>query len=61
MIQFMPKSFVNGVLNGQPINQGLLQNVRLVGEYRGKQALLKQQFPQVLETLRGNLKRRPPM
>lgn len=31
----MPKSFENGVLNRQPINQGLVQSVRLVGEYRG--------------------------
>ena len=28
----------NGVLDRQPINQGLLQSVRVVGEYRGKQA-----------------------
>ena len=53
MIQFMPKSFENGVLDRQPISQGLLQSVRLVGEYRGKQALFKQQ-PQVLEALREN-------
>jgi Fic family protein len=50
----MPKSFQNGVLNRQPINQGLVQSVRLVGEYRGKQALFKQQSPQVLEALREN-------
>jgi Fic family protein len=50
----MPKSFENGVLNRQPINQGLVQSVRLVGEYRGKQALFKQQSPQVLEALREN-------
>src|ERR1019366_425694 len=54
MIQFMPKSFENGVLNRQPINQGLVQSVRLIGEYRGKQALFKQQSPQVLEALREN-------
>src|SRR6266566_4815795 len=54
MIQFMPKSFENGALDRQPINQGLLQSVRLVGEYRGKQALFKQQSPQVLEALREN-------
>jgi hypothetical protein len=42
------------VLSRQPINQGLVQCVRLVGEYRGKQALFKQQSPQVLEALREN-------
>ena len=54
MIQFMPKSFANGALDRQAINQGLVQSVRLVGEYRGKQALFKQQSPQVLEALREN-------
>ena len=50
----MPKSFENGVLNRQLINQGLVQSVRLVGEYRGRQALFKQQSPQVLDALREN-------
>lgn len=50
----MPKSFENGVLAGQALNQGLLQSVRLVGEYRGKEALFKQQSPQVLQALREN-------
>jgi Fic family protein len=54
MIYFMPKSFENGVLTQQLINQGLLQSVRLVGEFRGKQALFKQQSSQVLEALREN-------
>ena len=54
MIQFMPRSLENSVLVGQPINQGLVQSVRLVGEYRGKQALFKQQSPQVLQALREN-------
>jgi len=40
------------VLDRQPINQGLVQSVRLVGEYRGKQTLFKQQSSQVLEALR---------
>jgi Fic family protein len=48
----VPRSFASGVLARQPINQGLLQSVRLVGEYRGKEALFKQQSPQVLEALR---------
>src|SRR5919204_4678641 len=50
----MPKSFENGVLARQTLNQGLLQSVRLVGEYRGKEALFKQQSPQVLQALREN-------
>lgn len=48
----MPKSFENSVLGRQALNQGLLQSVRLVGEYRGKQALFSQQSPQVLQALR---------
>lgn len=48
----MPKSFENRVLARQALNQGLLQSVRLVGEYRGKEALFKQQSPQVLQALR---------
>ncbi|HLG58627.1 MAG TPA: Fic family protein [Vicinamibacterales bacterium] len=48
----MPKSFENGALARQPLNQGLLQSVRLIGEYRGKEALFKQQSPQVLQALR---------
>ena len=45
-------SFEDGILAGQSLNQGLLQSVRLVGEYRGKEALFKQQSPQVLQALR---------
>ncbi len=48
----MPNSFENGVIARQSINQGLLQSVRLVGEYRRKQALFKQQSPRVLDALR---------
>jgi Fic family protein len=50
----MPKSFENDVLARQGLNQGLLQSVRLVGEYRGKEALFKQQSPQVLQALRDS-------
>jgi Fic family protein len=46
------KSFEHGVLARQSLSQGLLQSVRLVGEYRGKQALFSQQSPQVLQALR---------
>jgi Fic family protein len=52
MIQFVPKSFEHGLLDRQLVSQGLLQSVRLVGEYRGKEALFKQQSPQVLQALR---------
>jgi hypothetical protein len=50
----VPKSFENDAISRHPINLGLVQSVRLVGEYRGKQALLKQQSPQILEALREN-------
>jgi len=50
----VPKSFENSVLVRQALNQGLLQSVRLVGEYRGKEALFKQQSPQVLRALRDS-------
>jgi len=50
----VPKSFENSVLARQALNQGLLQSVRLVGEYRGKEALFKQQSPQVLQALRDS-------
>ena len=51
LISFMPKSFDNGVLDRQSLSQGPPQSVRLVGEFRGKQALFKQESPQVLEAL----------
>lgn len=52
MIQFMAKSFQTGVLARQQLSQRLLQSVRLVGEYRGKETLFTQQSPQVLQELR---------
>jgi Fic family protein len=48
------KSFESGVLARQALSQSLLQSVRLVGEYRGKEALFSQQSPQVLQALREN-------
>lgn len=45
-------SFEDGFIERQPLNQKLLQTIRLIGEYKGKQELFKQQAPQVLETLR---------
>ncbi len=50
----MPNSFEDDVLVHQPLNQGLLQSVRMVGEHRGRQALFKQQSRQVLEALRAH-------
>lgn len=50
----MSKSFENGVLARQGITQALLQSVRLVGEYCGKEALFSQQSPQVLRALRDS-------
>jgi Fic family protein len=46
------KSFEATCFTQQPITQKLLQTIRLIGEYKGKQELYKQQAPQVLETLR---------
>jgi Uncharacterized conserved protein len=46
------KSFEPGFIEDQPITQNLLRTVRLLGEYKGKEALFKQQIPQALETLR---------
>ncbi len=44
-------SFEPGILDAQPLSQNLLPTVRLIGEYKGKQALFRQRSPQVLETL----------
>jgi Fic family protein len=46
------KSFVPGFLERQPITQNVLQTVRRIAEYKGKQDLFKTQSPQLLETLR---------
>lgn len=46
------KSFEDNFVARQPITQGLLQTVRAIGEYKGKQDLFKKQAPQVLESLR---------
>jgi Fic family protein len=45
-------SFEEGFIESQQFNQRLLQTIRLLGEYKGKQELFKQQAPQVLGTLR---------
>ena len=46
------KSFEHDYLVHQPLNQSLLMSVRAIGEYRGRQALYREQFPQILDTLR---------
>ncbi|MGE5623724.1 MAG: Fic family protein [Methanocella sp.] len=46
------RSFTPGFLEAQPLTQGLVQTVRLLGEYKGKQKLFATLSPQVLETLR---------
>ncbi len=46
------KSFAPGFLEKQLIPQNLLRSIRLLGEYKGKEEIFKQQSPQVLETLR---------
>ena len=45
-------SFTDGFIEKQGMNQGLLQTIRLIGEYKGKQELFKQQAPQIIKTLR---------
>jgi Fic family protein len=47
------KSFEHDYLQHQPINQRLLIAVRALGEYRGRQGLFKDQFPELLETLKN--------
>ncbi len=46
------KSFEPGFLENTTITPKLLQTVRLLGEFKGKEELFQQQAPQALETLR---------
>lgn len=46
------KSFQNNYIESIPITHNLLQTIRLIGEYKGKQDLFKEQSPQLLETLK---------
>ena len=41
-------------MRAQAVSLRLVQSVRQVGEYRGKEALFRQQSPQVLQSLREN-------
>jgi Fic family protein len=45
------KSFENDYYLDQPISQKTLISVRTLGEYKGKETLFKEQFPEVLKTL----------
>src|ERR1700722_18648953 len=45
------RSFLNGVIERQPLSQGLLQTIRQLGEYKGRQELYTEQAPQVLKAL----------
>jgi len=45
------RSFLNGVIERQPLSQGLLQTIRQLGEYKGRQQLYVEQAPQVLKAL----------
>jgi len=45
------KSFEYDYFLDQPITQKLLMTVRTIGEFRGKEILFKDQFPEVLQTL----------
>ncbi|MBU0678607.1 MAG: Fic family protein [Verrucomicrobia bacterium] len=46
------RSLEHDYLLEQPISQGLLMQVRALGEYRGRQDLFRRQSPEVLETLK---------
>jgi len=46
------KSFESDFLERQPIPHSFLRTILLLGEYRGKEALFKEQTPQILESLR---------
>ncbi|MGE5485316.1 MAG: Fic family protein [Ignavibacteriales bacterium] len=46
------RSFEPGFIARQPVTQELIKTIRVLGEYKGKQASYKDRAPQVLETLR---------
>ena len=46
------RSFEHDYLLETPLSHGLLQAVRAIGEFRGRQSLYQEQSPEVLETLR---------
>jgi len=46
------KSFENNYIEKISISHNLLKTIRVLGEYKGKQELYKEQMPQALETLK---------
>lgn len=46
------KSFQNNYIEKIPITHNILQTIRAIGEFKGKQDMFKEQSPQLLETLR---------
>lgn len=47
-----PSSLTSEYLNTQIVTQNILQTIRRIAEYKGKQNLYKEQSPQLLESLR---------
>jgi len=45
------RSFIDDVIERQPLTQNLLQTIRQLGEYKGRQELYTEQAPQVLKAL----------
>ncbi len=46
------KSFKDRYLERQPVTHGVLRTIRLLGEFKGWEALFREQFPQAIDTLR---------
>ncbi|MGE5542614.1 MAG: Fic family protein, partial [Bacillota bacterium] len=46
------RSFEPGFIARQPVTQEIIKTIRIVGEYKGKQASYRDRAPQLLETLR---------
>ena len=46
------RSFEHGYLFDAPISHSFVMAMRAVGEFRGRQMLYAEQYPEVLETLR---------
>lgn len=48
------RSFTDGFIEAQPLSQNLVQTIRKLGEFKGRQQLFYEQSPQVLKVLQGN-------
>src|SRR5215210_352832 len=48
------RSFTDGFIEQQPVSQNLLQTIRKLGEFKGRQQLFYEQSPQVLKMLQQN-------